>query len=72
MLSTRLIFQAPAGGPRNLDDFRRLEWGPAVTAGPGVARPARRYDLRSTYASNQLAAGVEPFELARIMGTSID
>lgn len=34
--------------------------------------PARIYDLRSTFASNALAAGVEPFELARIMGTSIE
>ena len=32
--------------------------------------PARIYDLRSTFASNALAAGVSVFELARIMGTS--
>jgi hypothetical protein len=31
----------------------------------GVARPARIYDLRSTFASNALAAGVAVFELAR-------
>jgi hypothetical protein len=29
------------------------------------------YDLRSTFASNTLAAGVSVFELARIMGTSV-
>ena len=29
------------------------------------------YDLRSTFASNALAAGVTMFELARIMGTSV-
>jgi hypothetical protein len=34
-------------------------------------RPARIYDLRSTFASNALAAGVSVFELARIMGTSV-
>ncbi len=33
--------------------------------------PARIYDLRSTFASNALAAGVSVFELARIMGTSV-
>ena len=33
--------------------------------------PARIYDLRSTFASNALAAGVTVFELARVMGTSV-
>jgi hypothetical protein len=35
-----------------------------------IAKPARLYDLRSTFASNALAAGITMFELARIMGTS--
>ena len=34
-------------------------------------KPARIYDLRSTFASNALAAGITTFELARIMGTSV-
>ena len=55
----------------DLDNFRKREWAPAVEAG-GIAKPARLYDLRSTYASNQLAAGIDPFELAEIMGTSIE
>jgi excisionase family DNA binding protein len=38
----------------------------------GVRRPARIYDLRSTFASNPLAAGVSIFELARVMSTSIE
>jgi integrase len=54
----------------NLDNFRRREWAPAREAS-GVARPARIYDLRSTFASRALAAGIAPFELARIMGTSV-
>ncbi len=33
--------------------------------------PARIYDLRSTFASRALAAGVSVFQLARIMGTSV-
>ncbi len=36
-----------------------------------MTRPARIYDLRSTFGSNALASGVAPFELARIMGTSV-
>jgi hypothetical protein len=37
-----------------------------------VTTPARIYDLRSTFASNALAAGIDVFELARVMGTSIE
>ena len=33
--------------------------------------PPRIYDLRSTFASQALAAGVSVFELGRIMGTSV-
>jgi hypothetical protein len=46
-----------AGGLLNLDNFRRREWAPAVDAS-SIARPARIYDFRSTFASNALAAGV--------------
>ncbi len=69
-LDTPLLFPAPAGGPINGSNWHRREWGPAIMAS-GVARPARPYDLRSTFASNALAAGVSIFELARIMGTSV-
>ena len=54
----------------DLHNFRRREWGPAIEAA-GIRKPARIYDLRSTFASNALAAGVSVFELARIMGTSV-
>jgi integrase len=69
-LDTPLLFPAPGGGLLDLDNFRRREWGIAVTAS-GVAKPARIYDLRSSFASNALAAGVTVFELARVMGTSV-
>jgi integrase len=69
-LDTPLLFPAPGGGLMNLDNFRRREWAPAIEAA-GIRRPARIYDLRSTFASNALAAGVSVFELARIMGTSV-
>jgi hypothetical protein len=45
-------------------------WGPAIDTA-GITKPARIYDLRSTFASNALAAGITMFELARIMGTSV-
>jgi integrase len=69
-LDTPLLFPAPEGGPLNLNNFRRRIWGPAVEAS-GIATPARIYDLRSTFASSALAAGVTVFELAKVMGTSV-
>jgi integrase len=69
-LDTPLLFPAPEGGLMNLNNFRRREWAPAVEAS-GVRRPARIYDLRSTFASDALAAGVSVFRLARVMGTSV-
>ena len=61
---------APEGGVLNLDNFRRREWDPAIEAA-AIVRPAHVYDLRSTFASNALAAGVTVFELAKIMGSSV-
>jgi hypothetical protein len=56
-------------GPFDVANFRRRERGPAIAAA-AVTKPARLYDLRSTFASNALAAGITMFALARIMGTS--
>ncbi len=69
-LDTPLIFPGFKGGPLHLDNFRRRMWAPAIEAA-GIARPARIYDLRSTFASDALAAGVPIFTLAKIMGTSV-
>ena len=44
--------------------------GPAIESA-GIEKPARLYDLRSTFASSALAAGITVCELARIMGTSV-
>lgn len=65
------LFPNADGGPLNLNGFSRREWRPAVEAA-GIATPARLYDLRSTFASNALARGITVYELARIMGTSIE
>ena len=69
-LDTPLLFAAARGGPIDLHNWSRRVWAPAIEAA-GIARPARTYDLRSTFASDALAAGVSVFELARIMGTSV-
>ncbi len=69
-IDTPLLFPAPAGGLLNLDHFRQREWAPAIEAS-GVVRPVRIYDLRSTFASRAIAAGVPIFELTKIMGTSV-
>lgn len=65
-LDTPVIFPAPQGGLLNLDNFRRRQWTPAIAA-CGVRTPARIYDRRSTFASDALAAGVNVFELGRMM-----
>ena len=57
---TGLLFPAPNGAPLNLDNFRRREWSPAVETS-GVERPARIYDLRSTFASSRSTAAVLSF-----------
>jgi integrase len=70
-LNTPLLFPSPAAGVLNLNNFRNRVWIPAIQAS-GVRPPARVYDLRSTFASNALAAGITVFALARIMGTSVE
>ena len=69
-LDSPYVFAGPKKGPFDVHNFRRREWNPAVESS-GVAKPARLYDLRSTFASNALAAGITVYELARIMGTSV-
>jgi integrase len=69
-LDSAYVLAGARGGPFDLANFRRREWGPAVDAA-GVAKPARIYDLRSTFVSNALARGLTVFEVARIAGTSV-
>ena len=53
-----------------LHNFRAREWAPALDAA-GIRR-RRIYDLRHTFATHALAAGLGLFELSRYMGTSIE
>ena len=57
-------------GTFDVANFRRRVWAPAINAA-GIAKPARIYDLRSTFISNALANGLTVFETARVAGTSV-
>jgi integrase len=68
-IDTQLVFPAREGGHLDLHNWRSREWIPAVEAA-GLRRGRRVYDLRHTFATNALAAGISLYELARFMGTS--
>ncbi len=69
-LDSPYVFTGPRKGPFDVHNWRRREWSTAIDTA-GIVKPARVYDLRSTFASNALALGVTVYELARIMGTSV-
>ena len=68
-LDSPFVFAAARGGPFDFENFRRRDWHDAIDSA-GIAKPARIYDLRSTFISNALARGLTVFETARIAGTS--
>jgi integrase len=69
-LDTPLLFPGARGGFLDLHNFRERHWKAALrAAGLEYRRP---YDLRHTYATFSIAAGVSLFALARRMGTSLE
>ena len=64
-----IVFPAPEGGRIDINNFRHRGWTPSLAAA-GV-KHRRIYDLRHTYATWSLAAGIDIFTLARRMGTSV-
>jgi integrase len=64
-----VLFPAPQGGRMEINNFRNRSWTPSLAAA-GIAH-RRIYDLRHTYATWSLVAGVDIFTLARRMGTSV-
>lgn len=64
-----LVLSTGAGGPLDLRNVRSRAWRPALAAA-GLP-PHRIYDLRHTYATWSLRAGVGIYQLARRMGTSV-
>jgi integrase len=69
-LHTRLVFPGPRGAYVDLRNWRRREWKPGLEAA-GLPTTRRPYDLRHSYASWMLAAGVPAYDVARYMGTSV-
>ena len=68
--STRRCWSPPpAAGNIGLDGWRTRHWYPALEAA-GVKQRGP-YQLRHTFATEALAAGISIFELARVMGTSV-
>ncbi len=70
-LDTPLIFPSPAGRSSTSTTSGAASGRPRSPR-QAWRKPARIYDLRSTFASNAIAAGIDVFELARVMGTSIE
>ena len=65
-----LLFPAERGGYLDLHNFRNRNWKPAQLAA-GVEPFRRIYDLRHTFATFALRAGLSTFELSRYMGASL-
>jgi integrase len=65
----RALESAARGGHLDMHNLARRDWHPALDA---AGLPSRRlYDLRHTFASNALAAGISLYELRRYMGASV-
>jgi len=64
-----ILFCAPEGGRVDINNWRNRAWTPSLAAA-GV-KHRRIYDLRHTYATWGLAAGIDILTLARRMGTSV-
>jgi integrase len=65
-----LLFPAERGGYLDLHNFRNRNWKPAQVA-VGIEPFRRIYDLRHTFATFALRAGISTFELSRYMGASL-
>ncbi|WP_028058906.1 tyrosine-type recombinase/integrase [Candidatus Solirubrobacter pratensis] len=63
------LFPAVEGGRIDINNWRSREWTPALKAA-GIEH-RRIYDMRHTFATWSLAAGMSIFTLARRMGTSV-
>jgi len=69
-IDTPLIFPAAKGQHITLDNWRSRVWYPALAF--AAVRQRGPYALRHTFATEALAAGISTFELARVMGTSLE
>ena len=67
---TDLLFPSLRGAYFDLHNFRTREWKPAQLA-VGISPLRRVYDLRHTFATFALRAGISTFDLSRYMGASL-
>ena len=65
-----LVFPSARGGYFDLHNFRNRNWRPAQKSA-GITPLRRVYDLRHTFATFALRAGISTFDLSRYMGTSL-
>jgi integrase len=65
--TTPLVFPNARGGYIDLHNFRQRQWRQALVAA-GIEPMRQPYDLRHTYATFGLRAGLSAFELSRFMG----
>ena len=65
-----LVFPSQSGGYLDLHNFRHREWKPAQRLA-GIDPLRRVYDLRHTFATFALRAGISTFDLSRYMGASL-
>jgi integrase len=66
----QVLFPSPRGGYFDPHNFRNRYWKPAQIEA-GIVPPRRVYDLRHTFATFALRAGISTFELSRYMGASL-
>jgi integrase len=65
-----LVFPSSEGGYFDLHNFRSRYWQPAQFAA-GIEPRRGVYDLRHTFATFALRAGISTFDLSRYMGTRL-
>ncbi len=65
-----LLFPGERGGYLDIHHFRPAHWRPAQLAA-GIDPLRRVYDLRHTFATFALRAGISTFDLSRYMGASL-
>jgi integrase len=65
-----LVFPAPRGGYPDPHNFRYRDWKPAQRA-LGIDPVRGIYELRHSFATFALRAGISTFDLSRYMGASL-
>lgn len=67
---SELVFPGERGGYLDVHHFRPYQWRPAQRAA-GIDPLRRIYDLRHTFATFALRAGISTFDFSRYMGASL-